>query len=159
MIDLSLRHYSSLLDDKCLLADASHGRHVVSNEQNRSTLDSDVAHLLETLLLKLSIANRQYFINEQHLRLQMCCDAKREPDVHTTRITLHRCIKKSFNLSESYNLVKLSIDFGFSHAQYRAVEIDVFAPGELGVESGSHFQQRAYASMNLRMATRRRRDA
>src|SRR6185369_5021727 len=71
LIDLTLRHRSSLLDDQRMLADASHSRHVVTNEKYRATLNTDVAHLLETLFLKLRVTDSQHLIDQQHFRLEM----------------------------------------------------------------------------------------
>src|SRR5215213_1438930 len=99
----------------------------MTDKQDRPPLDTDVAHLLEALLLELRITDRQHFVNQQHFRLEVRGDAKRETHVHAARITLHRRVKKFLNFSEADDLVKLSIDLDFAHAEDCAVEIDVLA--------------------------------
>ncbi len=43
------------------------------------------------------------------------------------------------------------IDFGPAHSQNRAVEINVFAPGQLGMKTGADFQERTDATVDLCM--------
>ncbi|MPM95990.1 hypothetical protein SDC9_143146 [bioreactor metagenome] len=61
--------------------------------------------------------------------------------VHTTGITLDRCIQKLFDLREGHDLIKFSIYLGTLHAQNGTVEVDVLPTGELGVKTGAHLQQ------------------
>src|SRR6185436_435650 len=140
LVDLSLRHDSSLLDDQRLLADTSHRRHVVTDKKYRPPLNADVAHLLKTLLLKLRIADCEHFVDQQHFRLEMRRDAKRKPHVHTTRIAFHRRVEKLLNFSKAGDLVKLAVDLGLAHAEDRAVEIDVLATGQLRMKARAHFE-------------------
>src|SRR6185369_6165504 len=107
-----------------MFADAAHGRHVVTDKQNRATLHADVAHLLETLLLKLRITDRQHFGSQQRFRLEMRRNTKREPHVHAARITLHGGLKKLLALGKTDDLVELPLDPTLAHAEDRPAEID-----------------------------------
>src|SRR5215213_8794934 len=53
-----------------------------------------------------------------------------------------RGIEKLFNFREGDDLVELAINLRLSHAEYRAIEINVFPTGELGVKACADFQQR-----------------
>src|SRR5689334_9673743 len=74
---------------------------------------------------------------------------KRKPHVHTTRITLHRGIKKLLDFSKADNLVKLAIDLGLAHAENRAVEIDVLATREFRMKTRADFQERSNAAIDV----------
>src|SRR5262249_50625415 len=56
------------------------------------------------------------------------------------------------------DLRQLALDLAAAHAEDRAVEEDVLAPRELGMESGSDLEQAADASPDHRATLRRRRD-
>src|SRR5437667_175491 len=46
-------------------------------------------------------------------------------------------------------LVELAGEFAAAHAEDRGVEVDVLAPGELGVKAGADFEQAADAAAEL----------
>src|SRR5581483_1338309 len=52
----------------------------------------------------------------------------------------------------------LPLYLGAAHAEDRAVEVDVLAPGQLGVEPGADLEQRADASADVDIALGRLRD-
>src|SRR5262245_56667039 len=66
---------------------------------------------------------------------------KSETDVHAARIPLHRRIQESLQLSEGNNLVEFLADLGAAHAEDGAVEVNVLAACELGVEAGADLEQ------------------
>ena len=57
------------------------------------------------------------------------------------------------------DLVELAVDLGRPHPEDRAVQIDVLAAGQVGVESRPDLQKRADAAVNPRVTRCRRRDA
>ena len=66
---------------------------------------------------------------------------------------------KFLDLGKGHDLIELAIDFLLSHAENRAVQIRVFAAGQLRVKTGAHFEQAAHAAMDFRAADGRLRDA
>ena len=59
------------------------------------------------------------------------------------------------HFGERHDFVELLLNLGFSHAEDRPIQKDVLPAGQLVVESGAHFEQRAHAAANLREATGR----
>ena len=88
----------------------------------------------------------------------MRCDCECEPHVHAGRVTLDRRVHELLDAAEVDDLGELTIDLASSHPQDRAVEVDVFATGQLGMETGADLEDASHAATDLRAATRRRGD-
>ena len=57
------------------------------------------------------------------------------------RIALHRRVEELLDLGKGDDLVELAPDLGARHAEDRAVEIDVLAAGQFGMEAGADLEQ------------------
>ena len=79
----------------------------------------------------------------------MSGDREREADVHAAGVALHRRVDELLDVGELDDLVELAFDLGLAHAEDRAVQVDVLASGQLGVEAGADLQQRRHAAANL----------
>src|SRR5688572_20630953 len=88
------RFYFTLLQPDRLAAQATNRLHVVTHKQHGAAGMREVAHLPQTLALKSHIANRQHFVDDENLSLEMRGDGKSEPHVHAARVTLHGRIQK-----------------------------------------------------------------
>src|SRR5690242_9102600 len=88
----------------------------------------------------------------------MSGDREPESDVHARRIALHRRVDELPQLSEFNDTVELSVDLATSHPENRAVQINVFAPGQLGMKTRSDFNQRREPSVDHDLAVSWRRD-
>src|SRR6185312_8025728 len=66
-----------------------------------------------------------------------------QPQIHSAGVALHRDIQKLSNLGKLDDRVKAAVDFGFAHAEYRAIEVNIFPPRQLGMESGANLEQAA----------------
>ena len=64
-----------------------------------------------------------------------------QPHVHAARIALDRRVEEFLDLGEGDDLVELAADLGARHAEDGAVEIDVLAPGQLGMKAGADLEQ------------------
>ena len=113
-----------------------------------------VAHLAEALALERGVADGQHLVDDQDLRLEVRRDGEGEPHVHAARVALDRRVEELLDLGEGDDLVELAIDLGLAHAEDGAVEVDVLAAGQLGVEAGADLQQRADAARRSRPARR-----
>ena len=85
-------------------------------------------------------------------------DGEGEADLHAARIALDRRVQEFVDAGEIDDGIELAVDLAPRHAQNGAVEIDVFAAGELGVEAGADFQQAAHAAVQLDAPAAGRRD-
>jgi hypothetical protein len=84
---------------------------------------------------------------------------ERQADIHARGVALDRGIEKSLDFGKGDDLVEFPADFGAGHAEDRAVQIDVLAPGQLGMKSGADFEQAGDAPLYRDAAFARLRDA
>ena len=79
----------------------------------------------------------------------MGCHGKSQAHVHAAGVALDRGIDEFLHLGKIHDLIKLAGHFLFGHAQDGAVEVDILAPGQLGVKAGAHLQQAGDAPFDL----------
>ena len=114
----------------------------------------DLAHLPQRLALEGGVADREHLVDEQDLRLEVGGDGEGEPHRHPARVALHRRVEEALDLGELDDLVEAGADLGPAHAEDRAVEEDVLAPGQLRVEAGADLEQRADPAGDVGLARR-----
>ena len=69
----------------------------------------------------------------------MSGDGEGQAHVHAAAVALDGGVDELLDAGEVDDLVELAVDLLGAHAQDGAVEVDVLAPGELGVEAGADF--------------------
>src|SRR5438309_10899458 len=116
-------------------------------------------HLVQAFLLEAGVADRQHFVNQQNLRLEMRRNGKGQSHIHATAVSLNRSVNKFLDLSKRYDLVKLSFNLSFLHSQNRAVEKNVFPARQFWLKARAYLQQRADPPLNASLATGRLGDA
>src|SRR5262245_13071425 len=72
---------------------------------------------------------------------------------------LDRRIEKLLDLSEGDDPVEFLSDFSAAHAEDGAVQVNVFATGEFGVEASSNLEQTRDPALDLNTARARLRNA
>ncbi len=102
-----------------------------------------VAHLAEALALEGGVADGEHLVDDEDLRLEVCCHREGEADVHAARVALHRRVEEALDLGELDDLVELAAHLGAAHPEDRAVEVDVLATAQLRVEAGADLEQAA----------------
>ena len=70
------------------------------------------------------------------------------------RVALHRRVKETFDPRKSDDLVELAPDLRPRHAEDGAVEEDVLAARELGVEASADFEEARHPAMDRRRGLR-----
>ena len=141
------------------LAQALHGVAVVADEQQGRAV---VEHALDALVageLKARVADGQRFVEDEDLRLDRRRHGEGEAHVHAARVDLHRLIDELADVGEARDRVEARADLVLGEAEQRAVEIDVLAAAELGVEAGAELEQRRDAAAHLDAAGARRQRA
>ena len=66
--------------------------------------------------------------------------SKSKPDIHSRRIMFDRRVEKFFDFRKCHDLVELAFDFRLAHSENRAVEKNIFAPGQFGVKTRPDFE-------------------
>jgi hypothetical protein len=121
--------------------ESRHRLHVVGHKQHRTTMSAGVIHLVETLSLKTRISNRQHLVDDQYVGFKVRGNGKGQPNVHTAAVPLDRRVQELFDLAEAHDLVEFAPDLNTAHAEDGAVQEDVLATGQLGVEARAHFEE------------------
>ena len=158
-VDGSVGHDLAVLEQDPALAERLDDRHVVADEDDGSPLVRHLAHLPDALALEADVADRQHLVDEHDLRIEVRGHREREPDGHAARVALERGVEEALDLGEVHDLVEAPVDLAPPHAEDRAVQIDVLAPGQLPVEAGPDLEQRAQPSLDACVPRRRLGDA
>ena len=119
---------------------------VVRDEDDRPPVARHLAHLAQRLSLESRIAHRQHLVDEQDLGLEVGGHGKGQAHRHPAGVPLDRGVEEPLNLGELHDLIEPPADLCPSHPEDRAVEEDVLAPGQIGMEAGAHLEQRADAT-------------
>src|SRR5947208_10435267 len=98
----------------------------------------DRVDLPKTFLLELGISHSHYLIDQEDLRFQMRSDGEGKPYIHAGAVMLDRHVKEAVDLGESNDLIEFACNLLAGHAKNRAVEKNVFTPGQLRVKSGTN---------------------
>src|SRR3954462_11992817 len=72
-------------------------------------------------------------------------DGKRESDVHAAAVAFDGGVEEFIDFGKGDDFVELSFYFSALHAEDCAVQEDVFASGQFGMEAGANFQQTRHA--------------
>ena len=123
---------------------------VMRHEDNGAPGRADVLHATETAGLKLGVADAQHLVHEHDLRLEVRGDREREAHVHAARVALDRRVEELLDTRELGDLGELRLNLAALHAEDRAVQEHVLAPGELGMEARSDLEQAPDAAADLR---------
>src|SRR5436309_11409173 len=130
-------------------AKALDGAHVMAHKQHGPPVFGHVVHLPQALFLELRVADGEDFVYYQDLRFEVGGDGEGEAGVHAAGVEFDGGVEEFFGFGEGDDFVEFFGDFGAFHAQDGAVEVDIFAAGEFGVEAGADFQQAADAAFDF----------
>src|SRR5258708_19681344 len=96
------------------------------NEENGAPAPADILHSIQALSLETSIANRQHFIHQQNLRLQISSDGECQTNIHPTSVSLDRRIDKLSDFRERYDIIEFPSDLCPNHAEARPTHLYIF---------------------------------
>src|SRR5690606_18108863 len=144
----ALHAHAAVLHPEHAAAEAAHGGPVMADEEHGAAAEGGGLHFAHALAAVVGIAHGEHFIDDAALGLQVGGHGEAEAYAHAAAVTLHGGIDVVGDAAEGDDLVHLGVHLGLGHAQDGAVEVDVVAAGELGVEAGSYFQQAAHAALH-----------
>ena len=102
--------------------------------------------------MKVEVADGEDLVEEEDVGVEVGGDGEGEAHIHAAGVILDGGVNEVFEAGELNNLLKLSVDFFGAHANDGAVEIDILAAAQLGVEADPHFEQRAHFAKDLHLA-------
>ena len=70
------------------------------HEDDRLLGRAELADLGEALVLEVLVTDREHFVHEENVRLQVYRDRETEPHVHAARVGLHRGVEEAADVGE-----------------------------------------------------------
>ncbi len=105
------------------------------------------------------IAHRQGFVDDQNLGVHVNGRGECQPHVHAARIFLDGARDELADFRERFDRRHGALDFAAAQAHDFAIQEDVFAAGEFGVEARAQFEQRGDAPARHHPSLGGRQDA
>ena len=134
---------AALAQEHRALAETLDRGRVVRDEHDRAAAALELEDLAEALALEGLVADGEHLVEQQDVRFEMRRDREAEAHVHPRRVRAHRQVDELLELRERDDLVELLADVRALEPVDRAVQEDVLAPGEVGMEAGAELEQRA----------------
>ena len=128
-------------------------RRAVRHQDDRHTLPSQLEQVIEAPALELLVTDRDDLVDHQDVGLHVHRDRETEPHVHAARVVLDRRVDEVFEPGELDDVVDDRVDLASRQPEDRAVEVDVLAAGQLGVEAGAELEQRRDAAVGVTCPT------
>jgi hypothetical protein len=121
----------------------------VGNEDEGGAAVDDFADALKTLLGKEHVAHAEGFINNQDVGLDADGDGEGESHHHAGRVSLHRLFDEVADVGEGGDFIEAPGHLRAGQAIDRAIEKNVLAAGELGVEAGAELEEGGDAAVDV----------
>ena len=146
---VAVEGYFALVHKNHAIAEVRHLRRAVTDEENCFVLSPKLIQPVEALLLKAHVANSENLVDDKHVRIDLGCHRKRQPDVHAGRILLNGSVDKFANFSEADDAVPPRRHFFFRVAHQQTIQHDVLAPGQLVMEASAEFEEGSNGSLHF----------
>ena len=112
----------------------------MADEQNRIFLH-ELAQEAHAFLRKEGVSDGQGLVYNQNIRVHMGNYGEGEAYRHAAGVTLDGLVDEFADIRKSDDVIVFGVDFFLGQTQNGRIEIDVFPPGEFGVEPASQLQQ------------------
>ncbi len=130
----------------------------VRHEQNRLPETTELREFVEALVRESLVADREDFVYEQHVGIDVDRHRKPEPHVHAGGVGLDRCVDEFRELGEVHDVIEPILNLPFREAEHDPVDEDVLATRNLGVKSRAELDQRRHAAVHAHDAAGPLRD-
>ena len=145
----------AVVEHRGAVAQLAHEVGGVGDEEDRAALGLEPLHAVHALALERLVADRQHLVDEHDVGRHVDGDGEGEPGEHARRVVLDLEVDELGDLGEVDDLVEDGVDLGGGEAEDRAVQVDVLAAGEVGVEAGAELEQGGDAAPGADRAARR----
>ncbi len=125
----------------------------MADKNNCTTALGHILHLAEAALLELNVSNRQDFVDEKDLCVEMGGHGKRQAEVHTRGISFDRRVNELFDPGEGDDVIEPRPDLFSFHSENRTIEKHVLSTGQFGMKTRAHLKQRTDPAIDFRPAT------
>ena len=111
---------------------------------------AELVQAVDALALEVLVADRERLVDHQDVGIDAGGDGEAQAHVHARAVGLDRALDELAELGEVDDRREALLDLRLAHAQDRAVQADVLAPGELGVEARAELEQRSDPALDAR---------
>ena len=119
---------------------------VVGNEENGGLLFAEFFKFADTAVGEDGVADGEGFIDDKDLGIDVDGGGEGEADIHAAGILFNGTVDVIADFGESFDRLHVTEHLGARDTKDLAVDEDVFAAGEVGVEASSKFEERGEAS-------------
>src|SRR5206468_999840 len=110
-----------------------HCRHAVRNKHHGPPASAELLKSAKGALLELCVSDRQDFVDEQDVRLEVGGDSETKAYLHPARVALDGRVEKLLDAGERDDVVELADDLGAPHPEDGSAHEEVLATRELRV--------------------------
>ena len=124
---------------------------------NSTVLPVPARHLsafCQAFLLELGVADGEHLVHDRISGSRWAATAKASRTYMPLRIALDGRVEELLHPGEGDDFVELALDLGACHAEDGAVEEDVLAAGQLGVEASADLEQAGHPAAEGRHGPR-----
>src|SRR5205807_4791590 len=121
-----------------------------------------ILHLLNrgnALRGELLVADGEHLVDQQYVGIDVDGDGESEADVHAGGVGLDGLVDELGDAGEGDDLVEARVDLLARKPEHDAVDVDVFAAGDFGMESGAKLDERGHAAVHSHAAAGRLEDS
>ena len=122
----------------------------VGNEEDGDAARAQFVDFAHAALAEIDVAYRQGFVHQQDFGVDIDGDGEGQADYHAARISFDRLIDEVADFGEVFDVFVALVDLAGAEAEDGAVQVDVVAAAEFGIESGAEFEQRCDAPVDRR---------
>ena len=114
---------------------------IVGDEEDGDFAFAEFLELADAAVGEDGVADREGFVDDENFGIDVDGGGEGEADVHAAGVFLDGALDELADLREGLDGGHGAVDFGAAESHDLAVEVDVLAAGEFGVESGAEFEQ------------------
>lgn len=118
------------------------GLHIVADEDyGAGAFGGDSLHFAETFSLEGGIADRENFVDEENIGFEMSGHGEGKAHIHTRGVAFYRGIEEAFYVGKGDDFIEFGSNFGMTHSEDSAIEKDILAAAEFGVEASTDLEE------------------
>src|SRR5208283_1027408 len=120
----------------------------VRNEQDGDAARAQFVDLAHAALAEIDVADGEGLVHQPDFGVHIDGHGEGQPHHHAARIGFYRLVDEVADLGEDLDILIALVDLPGGEAEDGAVEVDVVASGEFGVESSAQFEQSRDAAIH-----------
>ena len=151
----AVAHHAAVVEPQRTAADRRDVIQRVRAEEDRPPLLLELPDLVDALLLEVTVADGQRFVDDQNVGIDVHGHAEGEAHVHAGGVRLHRPVKERPELGEVQDGRQLFAHLGRAEAEDGGIQGGVVPAAELGVKTSPELQDRGDVAARFQRAAAR----